>query len=57
MENVWHLLKDLVAGRQPKNLDELEQCIREEWANLPRDLPGRLMESHAGRDRGYRRLD
>jgi hypothetical protein len=45
MENVWHLLKDHVAGRRPKNLDELEQCIREEWANLPRDLAGRLVES------------
>ena len=34
IENVWVVLKDRVATRNPKNLDQLEQYIRDEWARL-----------------------
>jgi DDE superfamily endonuclease/Transposase len=34
IENVWHLLKSQVRKRFPKDLDELEKIIHEEWNNL-----------------------
>jgi len=45
IENVWALLKDRVAAREPGNLDQLEQYIREEWAKLTRSLAEHLVDS------------
>lgn len=34
IENVWRPLKDNIAARQPKNLDQLEKFIKQEWKKL-----------------------
>lgn len=50
VENLWNVLKAAVYGRFPQTLEEMEQFIREEWANIDlkfvericRSLPRRL---------------
>ena len=37
IENVWPVLKDNVAKRKPKNLDQLERFIKEEWSKFTPD--------------------
>lgn len=49
MENVWAPLKDRVAARGAKNLDQLEQFIREEWAKLSREFAEHLVNSMPNR--------
>jgi len=34
IENVWHLLKKEVRENLSKTMDELEDCIHEEWIKL-----------------------
>ena len=31
IENLWNLLKDNVAKRKPKDMEDLKRIIREEW--------------------------
>ena len=35
IENVWDLLKQNVAAREPRNLQELWTFAAEEWAMIP----------------------
>ena len=34
IENIWSILKDKVARRNPQTKEELKLCIRQEWNNL-----------------------
>ena len=49
IENVWRPLKDNVAARRPKNLDQLERYIREEWAKFTPDYAATLVGSMPNR--------
>jgi transposase len=31
IENVWGILKNKVARRDPQNMIELEECLMDEW--------------------------
>jgi transposase len=45
IENVFRPLKDNVAARQPRDLDQLEKFIREEWAKLRPEYAAALVDS------------
>jgi len=49
IENVWKLLKQKVRKRLPSTLDELENVIHEEWANLHDDTIIEICESFPDR--------
>lgn len=49
IENVWRPLKDNVAARRPKNLDQLERYIREEWDKFTPDYAATLVGSMPNR--------
>jgi len=51
MENVWSLLKDRVARREPLTQEDLEFSIREEWQNLDNQEVISLTESMSQRVR------
>ena len=38
IENFWALLKRSVKRRFPQDLDELEECIFDEWDNMPNNV-------------------
>ena len=46
IENLWSDLKIAVHKRKPSNLKELEQFCLEEWAKIPVDRCGRLIETY-----------
>ncbi|CAB5362583.1 unnamed protein product [Rhizophagus irregularis] len=35
IENLWAIIKSKVEKRMPKNLDDLENFMIEEWENIP----------------------
>ena len=45
IENVWHLLKAKVRKRFPKDLNDLENIIKEEWNNLNGEIIGNIASS------------
>jgi len=49
MENIWHVLKNEVYRRNPRNEAELRQFILEEWNNLNNNLVIETVESFPGR--------
>ena len=57
MENCWALLKRSVKRRRPNDLDELENCIYEEWDNLDDNIVRNLCDSFPNRIRKVRILE
>jgi len=57
MENCWALLKRSVKRRRPNDLDELENCIYEEWNNLDDNIVRNLCDSFPNRIRKVRILE
>jgi len=45
MENVWSILKDRVAKRNPQTKEDLKNFIRQEWRNLDNDEVITIAES------------
>jgi len=45
IENLWAIVKGNVERRQPKNLDELERFMVEEWNAIPRTVIINLVAS------------
>ena len=45
IENLWANLKKRVEKRNPTNVAELEQAVREEWACTDKDLCRKLVAS------------
>uniref|UniRef100_A0A8C2CHQ7 Tc1-like transposase DDE domain-containing protein n=1 Tax=Cyprinus carpio TaxID=7962 RepID=A0A8C2CHQ7_CYPCA len=35
IENIWRIIKRKMRQRRPKTAEQLEACIRQEWANIP----------------------
>jgi transposase len=38
IENLWAIIKSKVERRMPKNLDDLENFMVEEWENIPENV-------------------
>lgn len=51
IENLWHIFKENVAKRLPKNLKHLEELCKEEWKNLDTKLIEKLVLSMKNRCR------
>ena len=51
IENVWHLLKQNVRKRLPSTVEELENCIHEEWERLDDNIIKKICESFPERIR------
>lgn len=49
IENLWMDLKRAVHRRSPRNLTELEQFCKEEWANIPQSRCAKLVETYPKR--------
>ena len=49
IENVWNILKNLIAKLRPSNLTELEKNIKTECSNLPLNLAEVLVSSISDR--------
>lgn len=45
MENVWRILKNKVRKRHPQTKSQLEEAIKEEWNQLPKNLAWNLANS------------
>jgi transposase len=45
IENVWPLLKDSIAGREPKSTEQLIKFAKEEWSKLKPDFFKTLINS------------
>jgi len=45
IENLWSIVKDRVEKRMPKNLDDLERFMAEEWNNIPTTVLNNLIKS------------
>ena len=46
IDMLWRDLKRAVHKQMPTNLNELEQCCKEEWAKIPPQLCERLIKSY-----------
>ena len=51
IENVWHLLKNQVRKRFPKDLDSLEKIVYEEWDKLNDEIVSNIACSFKVRTR------
>jgi transposase len=51
IENLWGVLKQKVAKRDPQNIPELQSYLEEEWHNLDQKVIDDLMDSTVNRDR------
>ncbi len=49
IENLWIDLKRAVRARRPRNLTELEDCCKEEWAKIPQTRTERLLAGYKKR--------
>ena len=49
IENLWAIVKRNVEKRMPKNIDELEQFMSEEWGNIPENVLVNLVGSMSRR--------
>lgn len=49
IENLWAVVKENVKRRNPRNLRELEDIAKEEWANIPVDVCRNLVMSYRKR--------
>ena len=49
IENVWDVLKEMVALRNPSTVDELWQYCQEEWAKITPQQIVKLYESMPNR--------
>ena len=45
IENVWNIIKVAVAKRNPKNVDELDKFMKEEFSNIGPNILKKLVES------------
>lgn len=45
IENLWNIVKNKVEKRMPKNLNDLERFMAEEWNNIPKTVLTNLIKS------------